>query len=192
MMERTTPKSLQAQLDAVDRLLTAKQVEAEQGALAAVENPEKAEALSVVLTEIRHMKDDRDVIEAALSAAVERAHQDAITGEAQRRAEARAAAAVYAADTMAKAARVDALTADLVAALADLQAAEDATRERARAAGDILTSTRVGQRDAVGHALGNLQRIASGNRTGTPRSAADICRAGWSELLETSDSREVA
>lgn len=191
-MERTTPKSLQAQLDAVDRLLTAKQVEAEQGALAAVESPEKAEALAVVLSEIKHLKKDRSVFVDALIAAQRREQQDQASGEAQRRAEARAAAAVHAADTVAKAARVDSLTADLVAALADLQAAEDATRERARVAGDILTSTRVGQRDAVGHALGNLQRIASGNRTGTPRSTADICHAGWSELLETSDSSEVA
>ena len=191
-MERTTPKSLQAQLDAVDRLLTAKQVEAEQGALAAVESPEKAEALAVVLSEIKHLKKDRSVFVDALIAAQRREQQEQASGEAQRRTEARAAAAVHAAETMAKATRVDSLTADLVAALADLQASEDATREKARIAGGILNSVRVGQQDAVGHALRNLQRIATGNRTSAPRSTADICHAGWSELLETSDSSEVA
>jgi len=72
--------------------------------------------------------------------------------------------------------------------MADLQAAEDATRAAARIAGDILMPARLGQQGACAHALGILQRVASGSDRMSPlRATADFCRTGWQSILPATD-----
>lgn len=187
-MTRTlTPNEIAAQIDALDRSMTDLGNRAADLALAAAEGDADAAArLAQINAEIEAMRGDRFILTQACRAAEARAEIADEAEQARQRAAARDEAQGHVVRLLNAARRADAIVAELRAVAAEMADAEAAARDAARRAGGLLVDSRVGQRGAVAHAVGNLTKTATGAvKVNTPvRPCAEFVTVGWRDLIE--------
>lgn len=187
MTRQMTPSDIAAQVAALDGRLADLDAEAQRLALAATEGDADAAARLVAINaEMEAMRGDKFILMQACRAAEARAEVADEAEQARQRAAARDEAQGHVVRLLNAARRADAIVAELRAVAAEMADAEAAARDAARRAGGLLVDSRVGQRGAVAHAVGNITRTARGDvKVNTPvRPVADFVSAGWRHLIK--------
>lgn len=180
-----TSQMITGQLATLDANATALRARSDALALGAVTGDKSAaEELARIKSEIAGLVADREVLVAAKRRAeVLEADADEDAGIEDRRAH-RAEAQKSAAAALAAARDMDAAIAAFVAAAAALDAAEKATRDHVRLAGDTPDG-RVGRKDAAGHGHFLIARVVDGTaKRRNDRTVAELVGAAWQEYLE--------
>lgn len=184
-MNAVTSHDIVGQIEALQTRLDELDAQADELSLAAVEGDKEAvKQLADIQAQITQAWADKRILATASKSAVRRESQERFAAGAAERAKAHEQAREIAGEIVSKAARVDALIAELRVLLPQIGALETEVWKQLRAAGQTPTGGFVGQRGLSVYATDTLNASFGPKYAQERKKVEDIASAAWRYLIE--------